>query len=173
MALPGTELFRSLYDAGRIKIDRKYFRHILDALAPVPSQTYCDSLGRLRLAFWKFRMARRFYAAPKDNRSGLLSALRLAIGGLFGGGDLQTGMETVFRQGVTTCLQTLLAYLQPRYMKRPDERRMFAAWDAIYRRIHEQKLECGAVQPQPADTRELHRKNVVPALIQEHTTART
>jgi radical SAM superfamily enzyme YgiQ (UPF0313 family) len=173
MALPGTELFRSLYDAGRIKIDRKYFRHILDALAPIPSQTYCDSIGRLRLAFWKFRMARRFYSAPKHNGSSLMKAMRLAISGLFGGGDHQTRMETVFRHGVTTCMQTLLAYLQPRYMKISDERRMFASWDATYRRIHEQKLECGAVQPQPADTTELHRKNVVPALIQEHTTVRT
>ena len=33
LALPGTELFHSLYDAGRIKIDREYFRHILDSLA--------------------------------------------------------------------------------------------------------------------------------------------
>jgi hypothetical protein len=50
---------------------------------------------------------------------------------------------------------------------------MFAKWDSIYRRIHEQKLECGAVIRQPEDTAVLHRTNVVPALIREHATIRT
>jgi len=172
MALPGTELFRSLYDAGRIKIDRKYFRHILDGLAPFPSQTYGDSLGRIGLSYWKYRMAHRFYSAPSRKELSLLKSIRLAVTGLFRKGDL-TRVQTVVRHGVTTGLETLFAYLRPRYMKRSQERRMFASWDAIYRRIHEQKLECGAVSLQLADTTQLHRKNVVPSLVKEHTTVRT
>ena len=46
MALPGTELFDSLFDAGRIRIDRAYFRHILAAQQFWPTQSYCAELGR-------------------------------------------------------------------------------------------------------------------------------
>ena len=84
MALPGTELFHSLYDAGRIKIDRRYFRHILDALTPIPLQSYCDALSRSDLAIWKFKMFRRFYGARKrDGEGGLLVSIRRALRGLF------------------------------------------------------------------------------------------
>jgi radical SAM superfamily enzyme YgiQ (UPF0313 family) len=174
MALPGTELFRSLYDAGRIKVDQKYFRHILDALAPLPSQRYCDSMSRLGLGLWKYRMAWRFYKTKqRSGEAGLSNAFRRALTGLFRKGNHKTRMETVIRHGVTTGMETILASFRPRYMKRSEERRMFASWDAVYRRIHEQKVECGAVNRQPADTTVLHRTNVVPALVKEHTTVRT
>ena len=61
MALPGTELFHSLYDSGLIRLDRAYFRHILDSLALVPSQRYCQHLSRRELFFWKLRFYLRFY----------------------------------------------------------------------------------------------------------------
>jgi len=172
MALPGTELFRSLYDAGRITFDGKYFRHILDGLALMPATSYCN-FSRLRLTYWKFKMTHRFYSAPRREAAGLIRTAFRALGGLFDKGEHHTRLETAFRHGVWAGIQTLQAFLLPRYMSKAKERRMFASWDGIYRRIHEQKLECGAVQLQPADTTELHRKNVVPALIKEHTTART
>ena len=31
MALPGTQIFESLYDSGKISLDRTYFRHILSS----------------------------------------------------------------------------------------------------------------------------------------------
>lgn len=65
MALPGTELFHSLYDAKRIKLDCAYFRHILDSLALIPSQRYCEHLSRWDLFRWKMRFYRRFYGAKK------------------------------------------------------------------------------------------------------------
>jgi hypothetical protein len=82
-------------------------------------------------------------------------------------------METVIRHGAITALESLFAFLRPRYMKRSDERRLFSSWDAIYRRIHEEKLECGAITVHPSDTTELHRSNVVPGLIKEHSTPRS
>ena len=174
MALPGTELFRSLYEGGRIKIDRKYFRHILNALAPIPSQTYCDSLSRTDLMVWKFKMFRRFYGATKRNaEAGLMSAIRRALHGAFSRGDHQTKMETAVRQALTSGAESMLAIFRPRYMKRSDERAMFASWDAVYRRIQEQMRECGAITGTSGDTTELHRTNVIPALLKEHTTMRT
>ena len=173
MALPGTELFNSLYDAGRITIDRKYFRHILDALTPVPSQTYCD-LSRIDLAIWKFKMFRRFYGARKrDGEGGLLVAIRRALRGLFHSEDHASKLETVARNAMISGLETIRASFSPRYMKKSDERAMFASWDPIYRRIREQKLACGASPRAPADTTELHRANVIAVLAKEHGTART
>lgn len=172
MALPGTELFRSLYEAGRIKINRRYFRHILDALAPVPSQTYC-TLSRWSLALWKLRMFRRFYGANKrDGDGGLAKALWRAAYGIFRRGDHQTKMETAVRHGVTTAIQTITAALQPRYMNRSEENRMFASWDQLYRRVYEQKLACGSITRLSPD-QQLHQANVVPMLVRDHSTART
>src|SRR5207244_1792803 len=100
MALPGTELFRSLYEAGRIKINRTYVRHILSSLALVPSQTYCN-LSRLELALWKVRMMRRFYGANKrDGDGGLASAVWRALRGVLRRDDHQTKMETAVRHGL-------------------------------------------------------------------------
>jgi radical SAM superfamily enzyme YgiQ (UPF0313 family) len=174
MALPGTELFRSLYDAGRIKIDRRYFRHILNSLAPIPSQTYCDSLSRMDLAFWKFRMFRRFYGATKRNGdTGLAKEIWRGIKGLFRRGDHQTKMETAVRHAFTTGMGTILSVLRPRYMKTSEERAMFASWDPLYRHIHEEKLKAGALEVAPSDTTKLHESNVIPVLSREHATMRT
>lgn len=173
MALPGTELFNSLYDAGRIKVDSKYFRHILDALTPIPSQTYCD-MSRIDLAIWKYKMFRRFYGARKrDSEGGLMVAIRRALRGIFSSDDHASKLETVARNAVKSSIETMLAFFSPRYMKRSDERAMFATWDPIYRRIREQKLACQAAARVTADTTELHRGNVIPVLAREHGTART
>jgi anaerobic magnesium-protoporphyrin IX monomethyl ester cyclase len=174
MALPGTELFNSLYDAGHIKIDRKYFHHILDALTPMPSQTYCDALSRLDLAIWKVKMFRRFYGGrKKDGEGSLLRSIGRAIRGMFRSDDHESKLETVARNALISGVETVLAYLSPRYMKRSDERVMFASWDPIYRRVREQKLACGAITRAPADTTELYRVNVIPLLAKEHGAART
>jgi anaerobic magnesium-protoporphyrin IX monomethyl ester cyclase len=174
MALPGTELFHSLYDAGRVKIDRTYFHHMLQQTFLWPLQSYCDALGRLDLAIWKFRMYRRFYSARKeDSKGSLLSAARRALHGVFSNDDHTSKMETVARNAAITGLGTLLAFFRPRYMKRSEERAIFARWDALYRRIREQKLACGAAPRAPADTAELYRSNVIPLLSRDHGTART
>jgi anaerobic magnesium-protoporphyrin IX monomethyl ester cyclase len=171
MALPGTELFHNLYEAGRIKIDRAYFRHILNSLAPTPSQTYC-ALSRMELTLWKIRMLRRFYRAKKTD-GGMAGALLRASRGILRRDGHQTKMETAVRHGMTTALQTIASALRPRYMKRSAERAMFASWDGIYRQIYEQKLACGAIAQRSMDPAELHQDNIIPTLVRDHNTART
>jgi radical SAM superfamily enzyme YgiQ (UPF0313 family) len=174
MALPGTELFHSLYDAGRIKINRQYFRHILDALAPVPLQSYCEKLSRRDLTFWKIKMYRRFYSARKRNgEAGLLVSIRRALRGVFSSEDHATKLETVARNAAKSGFEAVMATFGRRYMKKADERTMFARWDDIYRQVRQQKLSSGAAMPVPVDTTELHRANVIPRLAKDHTTART
>jgi hypothetical protein len=173
MALPGTELFQSLYEAGRIKIDRKYFRHILSALAPIPSQSFCENLSRLDLAIWKVRLFRKFYGLKRQGEGGLFSAVLRGVRGVFRKDDHQTKLETAVRLAFVSAVQTAASILRPRYMSRSEERAMFTAWDGIYRRIHEQKLECGAVGRTETDTAELHLGNIIPGLVKEHATPRT
>ena len=174
MALPGTELFHSLYDAGRIKIDRRYFRHILDSLAPIPLQSYCDDLCRRDLTFWKFRMYLRFYRARKRHgEAGLLLSMRRAVKGLFRSDDHATKLESAARNALKSAIESLAATLGPRYMSRADERAMFAGWDGIYRQVRAQKIASGAVKPAPADTTELHKTNVILALAKEHAGGRS
>ena len=74
---------------------------------------------------------------------------------------------------MTSLIETILATFSSRYMSRADERAMFASWDAIYRRVREQKIASGAAKRAPSDPSELHRANVIPALAQEHGTVRT
>src|SRR5207237_6611326 len=83
MALPGTELFQSLYTANKIEINREYFGHILHNNALVPSQSYCDQLTKRDLMFWKSRMLLRFYRAKGrlNHRAGLATSLRQAFSG--------------------------------------------------------------------------------------------
>jgi radical SAM superfamily enzyme YgiQ (UPF0313 family) len=173
MALPGTELFHSLYDAGRIKLDRAYFRHILDSLAIWPSQTYADALGTGDLFRWKSRMYRRFYGAKRKrkDRKGLGAAVRRALSG-FKRGAHRSKLETVFRNAASTGLDTLRTRFQRGWMPRAEERALFADWDAIYRRIREGKLATGAAVRALADTSRLHESNVVATLKRDHETPR-
>jgi anaerobic magnesium-protoporphyrin IX monomethyl ester cyclase len=174
MALPGTELFHSLYDAGKIKIDRAYFRHILDALTPVPSQSYCETMGRLDLAQWKVKFFRRFYAAKRREQGARLpAAIKRVVKGILESGDHESKMETVLRNALFSGVETARANFSPRYQSEADERAMFASWDDIYRKIREQKVACGASARAPADTTALHQHNVIAALGKDHGTERT
>jgi hypothetical protein len=140
----------------------------------VPLQTYCTALSRRDLAFWKFKMYRRFYSAKKRNgEEGLLASIRRAVSGLFHSNDHATKLETVARNAMTSLVETILATFSTRYMTKAEESAMFASWDAIYRRVREQKIASGAAKRAPSDTSELHRANVIPALAKEHGTVRT
>jgi hypothetical protein len=119
-------------------------------------------------------MYRRFYGAKKRNgEDGLIASIRRAVGGLFHGGDHATKLETVVRNAVTSLIETILATFSPRYMPKAEERTMFASWEALYRRVREEKIASGAAKRAPSDTSELHRGNVIPALTKEHGTVRT
>ena len=174
MALPGTELFHSLYDAGRIRLDRQYFRHILESLALVPSQSYCDALRPIDLVWWKLRLYWRFYGATREDRAGgMLGSIKRAVGGLFGSEEHTSKLESAFRNALTTGIESIRVRFRPSYMDRAEELAMFASWDDIYRRVRDHNVARGVVTRAPADTAELHRGNVIFALTKEHATPRT
>lgn len=174
MALPGTELFHSLYDSGRLRIDRAYFRHILKSLALVPSQSYCAGLSPAALMWWKLKLYRRFYGAKKsDSRDGLVRSAMRVLRGLMNDGDHATKLESAVRNAFTSGRDTVKVLAGPRYMSRAEETAMFAGWDAIFRSVRTQKITNAVVSTSPADTTDLHRTNVIVALTREHGASHT
>ena len=174
MALPGTELFHSLYDAGRITLDRAYFRHILDSLNLVASQSYCEQLSRLDLFRWKLRMYFRFYNAKRRRagRAGVVRSLARAVSGIFSAAHTSR-LQSAFSNALASARDSAVVRLQPGWLPEAEERAMFEGWDAAYRETRRRNIAAGIAAPAPADTSRLHEANVVAALRREHTTPRT
>ena len=174
LALPGTELFQSLYDAGKIRIDRRYFRHLMQNSTLVASQSFCDHLTRLQLMRWKLRLQLRFYREKGrvTGGGGLLTSGRRALKGLRSG-EHTSKLETAFRHGLTSAWYHIRTRFGPGWMPREEERRFFEGWDAIYRRIRDAKRAAGVAVPKFADPADLHQGNVVTALRHDHETSRS
>jgi anaerobic magnesium-protoporphyrin IX monomethyl ester cyclase len=173
MALPGTQLFESLYDAGEVRIDRAYFRHILSSTSLWATSTY-SGLSRPRLTWWKFRLLRQFYGQQRKlvGSSGLVATARQALRSLRGEGGDETKLQSAFRNGMTSLWHTLRTMPTRGWMPRRQERRFFDGWDATYRDIRARNLACGAAVEAPADPAALHERNVTKLLKQTHGTRR-
>jgi radical SAM superfamily enzyme YgiQ (UPF0313 family) len=174
MALPGTELFYSLYDAGKIKIDRQYFSHMLHSLTLWPAKSYSESLSQFELAELKIRMFWRFYGVrhSPSGHAPLLIAIRRAISGLLGSSSHKSKLQTAFRNSVKSAVDTLKTQFRPRWISPQEEVQMFENWEAIYREIRSAKLADERIKQLPADTNKLHLANYVPALRVDHENAR-
>lgn len=175
MALPGTQIFESLYDSGQIDLDRTYFRHILSSTSLWATSTY-SGLGRARLTYWKFRLMRHFYSQQRAGArsDGLLSTVRQALASLRGGGGAdETKLQSAFRNGVASFFDTVKVKARPGgWMSRRAERHVFDGWDEIYREVRARNLAAGAAVESPADTTELHGRNVTKILRSTHGTRR-
>ncbi len=170
MALPGTELFHSLYDAGRIRLDRAYFRHILSSLQLVSTQTYCENLSVFQLTLWKIRLLRRFYSRRKKRRAqgSLAASLRRGVSGIFNQDAHTSKLESAFRNAAVTLYHTLAARLRPGWIPRAEEKAVFARWDDVYRSVRQRNLADGVALRAPDDSRDLHTRSVVPILRRSH-----
>lgn len=174
MALPGTQIFENLYDTGRIHMDRTYFRHILSSTSLWATSTY-SGLGRARLTYWKFRLMRHFYSRQRKlvGSKGLTSTIFEALRALRSDGADDTKLQSAFRNGVTSALDTLKVKLRPGgWMSRRQERAFFREWDAIYREIRSRNISCGAAVRAPDDVHDLHKRNVTKILKETHGTRR-
>lgn len=171
MALPGTELFHSLYDAGKLKLDRGYFTHMLHALAPFPVTSFSDHLSRLDLLTWKFRLFGRFYGTKSGLAGGPKAHLSRIFRG-FGEGSHQTKLETAVRNIGTSLVRTAKAQAGARWIPAELEERLFDGWDEAYRSVRTEKCDSGLSPEYPTDTRELQSGNVIVRLKKEHDTAR-
>lgn len=133
MALPGTELFRKLYNEGKITFDRKYFRHILDSQKFAPSNLYMDSATRPMMAYWKLRIYFEFYGA-KSHRSTFLGVILTILGAfpaLFRKKHVNR-METAFKNFLTNGCRIIRTQFQPRWMPLKEELEMFEPWAKLF-----------------------------------------
>ena len=174
MALPGTELFYSLYDSNKIKLDIEYFKHILDSLALFPSQKYCPAISRVSLFLWKLKFYLRFYKSKKstNNISSLLNSVKIALKGLFSSEGHDSKLQTAFHNAYTSLIDTMKSK-RKRWISPKEELNLFKEWDNIYRQIRREKLSKGIAKISPADTRELHKSNVINHIQKEHKTVRS
>jgi anaerobic magnesium-protoporphyrin IX monomethyl ester cyclase len=174
MALPGTEIFDSLYDSDKIRIDREYFRHILASTSLWSTSTYCESMGNTRLTLWKLRLFRRFYSRRRAGAEseGLVSSIRQAVTGLRGDDGHVAKLQTAFRNGVLSGIETAKSKTRRGWMSRSEEKRFFEAWDEIFREIREKNVRDGVHILAPADTRELHKTNVIKSVKASHAARR-
>ncbi len=172
-ALPATELFDSLYDAGRIRLDATYFGHILQGGDLIPSVSHCAELGRLALMRWKFQMYATFYSARDDTkpRTGLATSLWRAVSGLFESSH-DSKLQTVFRNAMFAGWTELRLALTRGWLSRREERALFATWDDTFRAIRRELAERKLVASAPLDTSKLHERNVMSALRVLHRTPR-
>lgn len=170
MALPGTELFNNIYRNGGIELDRRYFRHILEGLAIIPANSYCDEIGRVGLLFWRARLSLAFYLASlrKLGAGAAWRGVRRAFGDRSHGSKLQTAVRVAIKNGISV----VKSRLGRRWMPRHEEDLMFAEWDAVYREIWDHRLRNGLPEP-PADPAELSRTNVIRALRSDHEATHT
>jgi hypothetical protein len=133
MALPGTELFRRLYNQGKVDFDRRYFRHILDSQTLVPSNLYMEEGSRLMLIYWKLRIYFEFYGAKshKNTFLGVMLTLLSVIPGSFKKKHV-TRLETVFKNFVVNCFRMLKSQFGQRWITKQEEKDMFKTWPELF-----------------------------------------
>ncbi len=165
MALPGTQLFHSLWDHGEISLDRHYFEHILESLSFIPRRSYSHALTPLELAHWKVRMYRAFYGAKRrgQEKGGLVRWLRRSIDGLTSDRH-ESRMQTALKNGLRTTVETLRSKVGPGWVPRDVQAGYFDGWNESYARIRAEKLATGVATVAPADTTEVQNVNVVRSL---------
>ena len=174
MALPGTELFHSLYDSNKIKLDIKYFKHILDSLALFPSQKYCPAISRTNLFLWKLKFYIKFYKSKKlkNSKSSLLNSVIIALRGIFSSEGHDSKLQTAFHNAYISLVDTVKSK-KKRWISKKEELNLFEEWDNIYRQIRKEKLSKDIVKVSPADTRDLHKSNIINQVQKDHKTARS
>ncbi|MCA9798875.1 MAG: B12-binding domain-containing radical SAM protein [Cyanobacteria bacterium HKST-UBA04] len=170
MAMPGTQLFGSLYDSGQIRMDRTYFNHLFANSDLIPVSSYAPHLSRWQLFWAKCRFYLKFYCfSPhaKRSRSGL-AFLRQAIGSFFSRNGHQSRMQSALTAGVRSGWHTLVVQFTPPWIPRAEEDALFADWDRLYRDIRQNRQQQRPALHYPANTTLLHKQAVQHMLGHEH-----
>ena len=136
MALPGTQLFNSLFDSGKITLDKNYFSHILDSLAIVPSQKYCFNLSRLKLLYYKIYFLYTFY--KEKNRSSIFENFKSLFSLLFRKDNHNSKLQTALLNAFNSMKDTIRSK-KKRWISKDEEKLLFAEWDKVYRNIRNKK----------------------------------
>src|SRR5262245_18459939 len=171
MALPGTELFRTLQAAGRIGLNRRYFQHRQEGLALVPAASYCDTMGRAELCWWKLRFTAAFYLR-RLRAIGSRQLVR-SLRETFSSADHQSKLQTAVRVSLKNLRIAVAVHFGRRWLPRRVEPAMFSLWNDTFQAIASGRRAAGVELAITPPATELHRQNVVEAVRLEHETVRT
>ena len=171
MALPGTELFRTLYEKGDIVIDREYFRHILNGLSIYPATSFSEEMGRAELFYWKVRFVAAFYWSRMRvlGLKTVTSSIQETLSGRTHHSKLQTAVRVSIKNGYCS----IKVLFKPRWIPMEQETALFAPWDRIYREITMSRRSAGIEETPVTDSRDLEDLNVINALRLDHDVARS
>ncbi len=170
MALPGTQLFNSLYDAGKIKLNKSYFSHILDSLAIIPSQKYCLNISRLHLLYFKIYFLWTFY--KEKNKPSFYSSCKSLIKLIFSKTNHSSKLQTALHNAFNSFLDTIISK-KNRWMTRKEEKKLFSNWDIIYKNIRTEKINSAVIEKSPENSEDLHKVNAISAIVKDHETAKS
>jgi len=174
MALPGTEIFHSLFDAGKVRIDGVYFRHILQGVSLWPNLLFNDGrIGKLKLLYWKLRISLAFYGAKgtRSRQTGLDQSLWKAFTGIFTR-EHESRLQTAARHSLMTAYHTIRVQFAPGWMRRRDEAAFFKGWHEIYADLRKQLVDMDIVETMPADTSLIHKTSIVKTTRKDHQSNR-
>jgi len=166
MALPGTQLFNSLYDSNKIKLNKNYFSHILDSLAIIPSQKYCFNLTRIKLLYYKVIFLWTFY--KEKNESSFFTNIKSLFKLVFYKNTHSSKLQTALYNAINSMKDTIRSK-KKRWISKKEENNLFATWDQKYKEIRNKKIATGVVEKSPEDAKELHKVNVISSIVKEHS----
>ncbi len=172
MALPGTELFDTLYDSGAIQVDRNWFRSMLDGNSLLPFRSWNRNISRLEFFLAKIQMYFTFYVRLRPSGGGGLGVRVISLfRGVFISRSHSSRLQTALSNALRSGIEVIRAHLRDPWMAADMEAQLFSTWDTTYRRIRVQRIEKGIIQPGPKDSRDLHKRNMVQLVKHEHGTA--
>ena len=128
----------------------------------------------MSLLLWKLKFYLRFYKSKKsiNGKSNLLNVVKIVFKGLFSSEGHDSKLQTAIHNAYTSLIDTIKSK-RKRWISKKDELNLFKEWDYIYREIRKEKLSKGIVKISPADTRDLHKSNVINQIQKYHKTTKT
>ncbi|NQV46739.1 MAG: cobalamin B12-binding domain-containing protein [Rhodospirillaceae bacterium] len=162
LALPGSELFDSLYDDGKITIDRDYFVHILQGASFYPSKKFAEHLSNLDMFLWKIRCIFTFFKGR-----GLYRTFAGIAKGFFSKSH-ETRLATAISNGIQNAPKAIRVQFGEPWISRTEEDTMFSQWENVYREIRRQNMSAGIHVKTPADTTKLYKDNVINGINLSH-----
>ena len=101
----------------------------------------------------------------------MINSIKTALKGLFSSEGHDSKLQTAFHNACTSLIDTMKSK-KKRWISKKEELNLFEEWDNIYRQIRRVKLSKGIAKVSPADTRDLHKNNVINQVQKEHKTVR-
>lgn len=172
--IPAIDVFRFATPSVCLPLGLAYIASALEAMAK--QLKVIDAIGeaprkrtRWDLCYWKVRLLLRFNSARRKAGQGssLGKPVFRGLSGLFlkrHSSKLQTALRNAAENG----WHQFRVYFKKPWVSAEKETELFRPYDAVFRRIREQKLAEEIATESPDDTTLLHKRSVVKILRKDH-----